>query len=102
MTGPETTDWGPDFPFDFDIDESAYEGTVKRLRIQPKLDRCAEIHYTSGGFARALFVYTPTLDRCSGRGSNSSIHGVVSRPPLQGGGNSAARQVIDISEQLSS
>ncbi len=25
------------------------------------LDRCAEIHYTFGGFSRPLFVYTPTL-----------------------------------------
>ena len=25
------------------------------------LDRCAEIYYTFGGFARALFVYTPSL-----------------------------------------
>ena len=25
------------------------------------LDRCSEIHYTFGGFANGLFVYTPSL-----------------------------------------
>ena len=31
-------------------------------------------------FVGALIIYTPSLDRCSRRGSTSSIHGVVSLP----------------------
>jgi hypothetical protein len=43
------------------------------------LNRCVEICYKVA-FVGALIIYTPTLDRCSRRGSTSSIPGVVSLP----------------------
>ncbi len=41
---------------------------------------------TFRGFANALFIYTPSLDRCSRRGPTSSIPGVVSHPHFEGDG----------------
>ena len=57
------------------------------------LERCAEIQYTFGGFGRPLFVYTPSLSLPLFKGGERSW--------ARGGTDSAARQVIDISEQLS-
>ena len=44
-----------------------------------------EVYYLRG-FADPLMFYTPSLDRCSRRGSNSSIPGVVSLPLFKGEG----------------
>ena len=57
-----------------------------RLTRARLLDKREEIHYTFAGFARALFVYTPTLGSRSRRCSTSCIPAVVSRPLFKGAG----------------
>jgi hypothetical protein len=52
------------------------------------------------GLCWALLVsHPPSLDRCSRRGSNSSVPGVVSPPLFKGGGDPSVRAAPDVGSE---